>query len=236
MEHPHASVDPDAAMARASRAVRSGDLDDALAAYDQALEHLKGAYDPERRGAALFGRGVVRQLAGQRELALGDVVSAFDAWRGGRPGWVAAAIAEIASASEDVRTDHAVMYWETAASLAQRGGDIRLRGVIAGHLGRVALEDAAVDEAHRLWEEAERLARQAGDDGTAASALINLAILDLEWGRQDQAARRVAEALALAPRGPHEAAAAPFEPQTGPFFQAAFAGLPPVNNCATLGL
>jgi len=34
---------------------------------------------------------------------------------------------------------------------------------------------------------------------------------------------------------PHEAAAAPFEPQTGPFFQARFAGLPPVDNCATLG-
>jgi len=33
---------------------------------------------------------------------------------------------------------------------------------------------------------------------------------------------------------PHEEAAAPFEPQTAAFFQARFAGLPWVNNCATL--
>ena len=33
---------------------------------------------------------------------------------------------------------------------------------------------------------------------------------------------------------PHEAAAAPFEPQTASFFQARFAGLPWANNCATL--
>jgi len=204
----HAPADPDAAMARASRAVLGGDLEAALAEYDEALVQLRGAYDPERRGAALFGRGLAHQLAGQRERALSDVVAAFDTWRGGRPGWVAAAVAEIASATENMRADHAALYWETAASLAQRGGDARLRGVITGHMGRIALEDAALDEAHRLWEEAERLARQAGDDGTAASALINLAILDLEAGRHDRAARRVAEALALAPRGAHEAAAA----------------------------
>jgi hypothetical protein len=34
----------------------------------------------------------------------------------------------------------------------------------------------------------------------------------------------------------HIEAAAAFEPQTGPFLQARFAGLPFVNNCATLGL
>jgi hypothetical protein len=34
----------------------------------------------------------------------------------------------------------------------------------------------------------------------------------------------------------HIEAAAAFEPQTGPFLQARFAGLPWVNNCATLGL
>ncbi|MBV9413109.1 MAG: hypothetical protein JO148_16065 [Acidimicrobiia bacterium] len=32
----------------------------------------------------------------------------------------------------------------------------------------------------------------------------------------------------------HIEAAAAFEPQTGPFLQARFAGLPWVNNCATL--
>jgi tetratricopeptide (TPR) repeat protein len=201
------SADPDAAMARASRAVRAGDLRTALASYDDALAQLRNLYDPERRGAALFGRGLVHQMAGSREPALADVVAAFDTWRGGRPGWVAAAVAEIASAADDSRPDQAAAYWETAASLAQRGGDARLRGVIAGHLGRIAVEEAELEEARRLWEEAERLARQAGDDGTAAAALINLAILDLETGRQAPAARRVAEALSLAPRGPHEAAA-----------------------------
>ncbi len=201
-------ADPDAAMARASRSVRAGDLDAALASYDDAIAQLRGVYDPERRGAALFARGLVHQLAGRREPALSDAVAAFDSWRGGRPGWVAAALAEIASAAEDVLPDRAAVYWETAASLAQRGGDARLRAVITGHIGRVALEDAAFEDAHRLWEEAEQLARQAGDDGTAAAALINLAILDIESGRETQAARRVAEALALAPRGPHEAAAA----------------------------
>ena len=35
---------------------------------------------------------------------------------------------------------------------------------------------------------------------------------------------------------PHQAAAGAFEPQTGPFLQARFAGAPPVDNCATLGL
>ena len=34
---------------------------------------------------------------------------------------------------------------------------------------------------------------------------------------------------------PHQEAAAAFEPQTGPFFQARFAGVPFVDNCATLG-
>ena len=35
---------------------------------------------------------------------------------------------------------------------------------------------------------------------------------------------------------PHQGAAAAFEPQTGPFFQARFAGAPPADNCATLDL
>ena len=34
----------------------------------------------------------------------------------------------------------------------------------------------------------------------------------------------------------HEAAAVPYDPQTGPFLQARFAGLPAVNKCSTLGL
>lgn len=34
---------------------------------------------------------------------------------------------------------------------------------------------------------------------------------------------------------PHQAAAALFEPQTGPFLQARFAGVPFVSNCSTLG-
>jgi tetratricopeptide (TPR) repeat protein len=195
-------------MARASQAARAGDVNGALAAYDEALALLRGAYDPERRGAALFARALVQQLAGRREPALADAVAAFESWRGGRPGWVAAALAEIASAADEARPGLAPTYWETAASLAQRGGDARLRGVVAGHLGQVAVDEAAFEEAHRLWEEAERLARQAGDDSTAASALVNLAMLDLEDGRVDLAGRRVAEALALAPRGPHEAAAA----------------------------
>ena len=33
----------------------------------------------------------------------------------------------------------------------------------------------------------------------------------------------------------HEAAAILYDPQTGPFLQARFAGLPAVNNCSTLG-
>ena len=37
------------------------------------------------------------------------------------------------------------------------------------------------------------------------------------------------------PGFPHQAAAALFEPQTGPFLQARFAGAPAVNNCSTLG-
>jgi len=202
------AVDPDSAMSRASGAMRAGDLVEALAGYDDALAQLHGVFDPERRGAALFGRGLVHQLAGSRENAFADVVAAFDAWRGGRPAWIAAAIAEIASACEEARPALAPAYWETAGQMALRGGDSRLQGVIAGHLGGLAIEDADVDEARRLWEEAERLARQTADDRTAAAALINLATLDLEAGRVSESARRVAEALSLAPRGPHDAAAA----------------------------
>jgi hypothetical protein len=33
----------------------------------------------------------------------------------------------------------------------------------------------------------------------------------------------------------HEEAGAPFDPQTGPFLQARFAGLPFADNCALLG-
>ena len=37
------------------------------------------------------------------------------------------------------------------------------------------------------------------------------------------------------PGAPHVEAAAFFEPQTGPFLQARFAGVPAVSNCSTLG-
>jgi len=199
---------PEAILARAGEALQARDLAAALAAYDVALEQLHSYSEPERRGAAFFGRGLVEQLLGNRAAALADIVSAFAAWRAGRPGWAAAAMAEIAAAVGEFDELLATEYWQTADRLASRGGDERLRAVLRGHLGRIAAEDGSTDEARRLWEDAEHLARLARDDDTAAAALINLAGLDLNAGRGTDAARRIGEALALAPHGPHEMAAA----------------------------
>ena len=208
MTVPPPQATPEAAIAHAVDALRARDLPGALAAYDVALVRLHVYGDPERRGAAFFGRGLVQQLLGNHAAALADIVSAFAAWRAGRPGWVAAALAEVAVAVEDFDELLAADYWQTADRLAGRGGDDRLRGVLRGHLGRIAAEDGSREEARRLWMDAERLARAAGDDDTAAAALINLAGIDLDSGSTNEASRRVGEALALAPHGPHEAAAA----------------------------
>ncbi|MBV8446085.1 MAG: hypothetical protein JOZ92_09235, partial [Candidatus Dormibacteraeota bacterium] len=152
--------------------------------------------EPELRGLLLISRGLTRQALGDPD-AMQDAVSGREAWKQGRPGWVAPALAGIATAFESSDPDAAEAFWAAAEQLADRIESGRAAALIAGERGRRALLLGELEPAAAQLRRCERLAREAGDDATAATALIGLARVDVAAGHTGEAARRIAEALAL---------------------------------------
>ena len=121
---------------RATDAMRTLDLQAAVAIYDELLDSAPPASASDR-GTALLGRGLARQLLGNGD-ALGDVTAALEAWRAAPRGWTASALGELASALDEADPGTAAAYWDTAQGLALAAGDAGTAARIAGERGNRA--------------------------------------------------------------------------------------------------
>jgi hypothetical protein len=189
------SPEPAPQRGTAEAALAAGDLHAAVRAYTDAIRELPGGGEPELRGVLLLGRGLARQAMADPH-AMEDAVAALEAWRSGRPAWVAPALAELAAAFDERYPDAADAFWSAAETLAERLDGGLAAALIAGERGRQALERGDTGAAATLLERCERLARAAQADAVTATALLGLARTDLLAGDPQSAARRLGEATA----------------------------------------
>jgi len=195
-------------LAAAAGALRDGRLQDAIAAYDRALERLPEPERPEQRGAVLLARGLAHQLNGDAARASADVIGALNVWALARADWASSAMSDLAEALSSIGNGAADVYWQAALRLAERSGDVLLQAAVAGEWGRHAARAGEAVTAVALLEKSAELGRRAGDDPIVAKALVNLARVELDAGRDGHAMRNIGEALARDQRGELRAATA----------------------------
>ena len=176
---------------------RIGRVDEASAAFDQALGDACALGDRRLEWRALAGLGNLRREQGRADeagslydAALGLLREAGDRQAEG------GVMANLGNLHAE-RGEEGLSYYEPALALAREAGDRRAEGVILGNLGNVHFEHGRMDAGRAHYEAALAIAREVGNRRGEASVLGNLGNLCFDLGRTSQAQLFYDQALAV---------------------------------------
>jgi DNA-binding CsgD family transcriptional regulator len=191
-----ADVRADLLERRALECYATGQIDDAVAAQEEAVACRRSVGDPRAEGDALRALGRLLGFAGQAEAELAvarEAVAVLERLSPGRELAMAyATMSQRAMNSEDAA--EAVAWGTKALQLAESLDDTEAVIYALTNIGGAQFRDD--EHAGRLkLERAFDLARQAGFDEQAGRALINLALCSLRYRMLDAAERWLAKGL-----------------------------------------
>lgn len=181
-----------------------GELNQAEAAYQQALavaEQLYGPQHPQvalvwgRLGGVLYARGDLQRARSAFETALAISEAAPDT----DPAQRADALNNLASVLQDQgEVRRAIAFYEHALALSQQIGDRAGQGRVLGNLGNAYMALGDVSHVKETFEQALAIARETGDRSTESAALNSLGTISRRTGDTAAAVMYLEQALAIA--------------------------------------
>ncbi|MBC7480519.1 MAG: tetratricopeptide repeat protein [Rhizobacter sp.] len=190
------------ATAGATRALalwRSGHVDEASAAFDQALGDARALVGRRLEWRVLAGLGNLRREQGRSDEARSLYQAALALLReaGDRQaeGSVMANLANLHA--ERGEGEEGLLHYEPALAMARDVGDRLAEGSILGNLGNVHFEHGRMDVGRAHFEAALAIAREVGNRRGEASVLGNLGNLCFDQGWTAQAHAFYDQALAV---------------------------------------
>jgi tetratricopeptide (TPR) repeat protein len=179
---------------------RAGDLNGALAAWEQAVGAAEEEKDRAALARALAGVGLVQALRGQAD-AIAPLERTIRDMPQGDPVWprVAKALAECRLVKGEI--DQCEALWKQLETLGRETGAVRVEADALIGLGLAAGSRGRLDEARAMLERAEQRLQGQGAPDTLAMALSALAELALHDGRLRDARERSRQADGVARDG-----------------------------------
>lgn len=186
----------------AKEAHRKGAWEEAVAAYETALQLIPDGEDPAIRADVLRWVGTVHCDRGDLDLACEKYESSRQVAESAGISAKVAAAANCLGIAEMFRGSHdaAAHFYLSARKLADEAGDDHLVALVDQNLGILANIQGNVALALLSYRSALERCRRFGDEGNAALALNNMGMAHVDLGEWDQAQACYDEAAELAGR------------------------------------
>jgi predicted ATPase/class 3 adenylate cyclase/Tfp pilus assembly protein PilF len=185
---------------RACALWRAGRVEEAVAAFEQALALARATGDRRQEGVIVGSLGAMYQEQGKGSNAREYIETALLIARevGNRRAEEGALIKLGVLEREQGRTERACSNFAHALAISREIGNRRDEGMALGGLGNVDLEQGRMEEARHSYEQALAVLREVGDRRNESIVFGNLGSVHRNHGRLDEAQTHFEAALAIA--------------------------------------